>query len=352
MAEVATSYYRDIDRIFSFDLPWRKLSGANILVVGSTGLIGSCLIDVLMRNPNRDYRVFAGCRNPGRAGILFSKYLEDNDFRLVPIDVLESIELEEDFHYIINAASGASPKDFSEHPVEVIKANVLGVANLLDFGLTHGLRRFLYVSSGEVYGEGNGSPWDENDCGYVNQMLPRACYPSSKRAAETLCSAYSAEYGTEIVVARLCHTYGPYFTGSDNRAFAQFFRSAAAGENITLSSKGLQYRSWCYVVDAVNALLHILLKGENGSAYNVADKSSNVTIFEFASLIAESAGKTVSVPDPEEAADDTNRIISKATFLTERLESLGWKTMHTIEENIKSTIEECRSYEKNRIKGT
>ena len=77
---------------------------------------------------------------------------------------------------------------------------------------------------------------------------------------------YAAEYGVDVVIGRPCHTYGPFFTESDNRAYAQFIRNAIAGEDIVLKSTGLQYRSWCYVVDCASALLHILLKGETGQA--------------------------------------------------------------------------------------
>ena len=74
--------------------------------------------------------------------------------------------------------------------MEVMKANFDGVANLIEFGLQHGMKRMVYISSGEVYGEGDGSEFSETSSGYVDCASVRACYPSSKRAAETLCMAY------------------------------------------------------------------------------------------------------------------------------------------------------------------
>ena len=137
----------------------------------------------------------------------------------------------------------------------------------MEYGLRHEMRRMVYVSSGEIYGEGDGSEFTEKSSGYVDCASVRACYPSSKRAAETLCVAYGEEYDADVVIARLSHTYGPGFTESDNRVYAQFIRNVLQGEDIVLKSKGEAYRSWLYVVDAAHAILRLLLDGEKGNAY-------------------------------------------------------------------------------------
>ena len=82
--------------------------------------------------------------------------------------------------------------------------------------------------------------------------------------------AYGAEYDADVVIARLSHTYGPGFTESDNRVYAQFIRNVLKGEDIVLKSKGEAFRSWLYVVDAAHAILRLLLDGEKANAYNVA----------------------------------------------------------------------------------
>lgn len=339
MAKIDFSYIQDINGVFSSDLPWDKLSESNILIVGATGLIGSCLVEILMNNPCRKYEVFAAGRNIDRARQLFSRYLNLSNFHIIQCDVSQPIELDTKFHYIIHAASDASPNAFSKHPVDVMKANILGVINLLDYGINHGLGRFLYVSSGEVYGEGEGRPFTENDSGYINCMLPRACYPSSKRAAETLCASYSFEYGIDVVVVRPCHTFGPHFNQKDNRAYAQFFRKAVSGENIILKSLGSQLRTWCYVVDCANAILHVLLKGNSGEVYNIADPDSEMTIYSFANKIAEAAGTKVVF---EIDNQNVKPIITGATFDVTKLFSLGWHPMNSIDDNIASTINELK----------
>ena len=189
MAEIG-SYKNDILQIFQEDLPWEKLSGSNILVTGATGLIGGCLVETLMMNPHRDYQVYASGRNEERARQRFADFADDKTFHFIQYDVLRPLDSDVRFDFIIHAASNASPNFFAQKPVEVIKSNIDGVANLMEYGLQHGMQRFLYVSSGEVYGEGDGREFTEDYSGYVNCATPRACYPSSKRAAETLCVSY------------------------------------------------------------------------------------------------------------------------------------------------------------------
>lgn len=334
------SYKEDILKVAALNLPWRKLSGCNILITGATGLIGSCLVEVLMSRPNKDYNVYASGRNEERAKERFKEFADDPAFHFFKYDVMRPLEGDVTFQYIIHAASNASPNFFATKPVEVIKSNIDGVANLMDYGMEHGLKRLLFVSSGEVYGEGDGRVFTEDYSGYVNPTSPRSCYPSSKRAAETLCISYGAEYGIETVVARPCHTYGPNFTESDNRVYAQFIRNVLRGEDIVMKSTGAQFRSWCYVVDCASAMLHILLKGESGQAYNIADESSNISIKELAEMIAEIGGKKVVIDLPSDAEKAGYNVVTKSVFSTEKLDALGWKISGCMKDKMGKTISE------------
>lgn len=333
------TYIDDVRKVSSLDLPWSRLSGTNILVTGATGLIGSCLVEVLMRNPNRDYHVYAAGRNAERAKQRFADYWEYSDFHFIQYDVTQPLSDNTDFHYIVHAASNASPNFFAHNPVEVIKANIYGLDSLMAYGLKHQMRRLLYVSSGEVYGEGDGRVFTEDYSGYVDCTSPRSCYPSSKRATETLCVSYMQEYGADVVIARPCHVYGPHFTESDNRVYAQFIRNVLRGEDIIMKSTGAQYRSWCYVVDCAAALLYIMLKGEDGEAYNIADNSSNISIKELAEMIAYIGGKKVVMQLPSDIEKAGYNVVTKSVFSTEKLNALGWKVEGTMEEKMRRTIE-------------
>ena len=331
-------YQESIQAVTSLPgIPFEKLAGKNILVTGATGLIGSSIIDVLMERAQNGFHVYAAGRNLARARSRFSSYFGKDSFHFLQFDVLKSLDCDIEFHYIIHAASEASPGAFVSSPVEVMKANICGLCNLLDYGRKHGLIRLLYVSSGEVYGQGDGSVFHESDSGYVNPALSRSCYPSSKRAAETLCASYADEYGLDIVIARPCHIYGPFFTEKDNRAFAQFLRNAINKENIVLKSSGAQYRSWCYVVDCVSALFYILLKGDSGQAYNVAE--SDYSIKDFASTVARLCNQSVVFDTPSCHEQKGFNKVSESVLSTEKLRELGWEPHF----DLVSGISECLS---------
>ncbi|MBO4658900.1 MAG: NAD-dependent epimerase/dehydratase family protein [Prevotella sp.] len=338
-------YWKDIEEITKLDLPWSLLSGKNILITGATGLIGGCLVETLMSNPNIDYHIFASGRNEERARRRFSRYENDAHYHFIKYDVTEKLESDLTFDYIIFAASNASPNFFAKTPVEIIKSNIEGVVNTVEYGLCHGMRRFLYISTGEVYGEGDGRVFTEEYSGYVNPLNPRSCYPSSKRAAETLCASYSVEYGADVVIARPCHTFGPFFTESDNRVYAQFIRNIRNGEDIVLKSKGTQYRSWCYVVDCACALLYILLKGKNGEAYNIADPNANITIRELAEMIAKIGNKKVVFDMPTEEESKGYNQVKQSLYSIEKISQLGWSIKGSMYEKMQKTLKavsECK----------
>ena len=333
--------YRDDIQAIAVDtsIPFKELSGANILVTGASGLIGACLVKVLLSHPDLDYDVYAMGRDKERMMALFKDYLSSPRLHLIKHDIIDPLDFTIDFSFIIHAASNASPSAFVSQPVEIIKTNILGLCNLLDYGKSHNLKRLLFVSSGEVYGQGDGRAFDEKYSGYVDCTSPRSCYPSAKRAAETLSVSYMQEYGVEVVIARPSHVYGPEFTDSDNRVYAQFIRDVIKGNDIILKSSGSQFRSWCYVTDCVSALLMILLKGTSGEAYNVANPESCVTIRSMAEMIAKIANKSVVFQEPTEEERKGYNAVSTSIFSVSKLKSLGWDENIGLEEGFLHCIE-------------
>lgn len=337
------SYWKDVEKAANVELPWNDLEGKNILIVGATGLIGSCVVDILMNRHDINYHVFAGGRNRLRSEKLFERYKFNEHFSFIELDVTKPINTGILFHYIIDAASGANPKLYSVDPVGVMKSNFNGVDNLLNYGKDHGLQKFVYVSSGEVYGEGNGNKFAEDFSGYVDPTQFRSCYPSSKRAAETLCVSYAHQYGLDVSIARPSHVYGPHFTKGDTRVYAQFIRNVLRSEDIIMKSTGSQFRSWCYVVDCASALLYIMLKGRNGDAYNVADDTSNISIKQLAEMIAGIANRKVVIQLPDNIEKEGFAVITKAIFDTTKLEALGWQLTGTMKDKMIATIEEAKT---------
>lgn len=331
--------------VFRLNYDYSDLKNKSILITGATGLIGSAFIDLLFSLKIQDFNIFCAGRNLHRAEKLISKYRINPCFHFLQFDVTKYLQINENFDFIIDCAGAASPLLYLHNPVEVMESNILGVKNLLDYGKKHSLKKFVYVSSGEVYGEGDGRVFTEDYSGYVNPLNSRSCYPIAKRAAETLCVSYAKEFGIDVSIARPCHVYGPNFTENDNRVYAQFIRNILNDENIVLKSKGEQFRSWIYADDCASGLLYILLQGENCDAYNIANPNSNLSIKEFAEIIARQAGKKVVFDIPDDGSGGITNPITKAVFSTEKLESLGWKAQIGIEEGVRRTIEVMRGEE-------
>lgn len=330
-----TPYQKDVQAASAAPLPWECFEGCNILVAGATGLIGSCLIDLLMEVEagGISFDVYAMGRSKQKGFKRFLSYINNPHFHLIEHDISQPLSEDIPFHFIIHAASSASPQLYRQAPVEVMKANISGVSNLIEYGKAHQMKRFLYVSSGEVYGNHANEPLKEDAYGYLDILTPRSCYPSSKRAAETMTVCYTHEYEIDTVIARPCHTFGPFFTDTDLRAYAQFIRNIEAGEDVVLRSDGAQFRSWCYVVDCASALCYILLKGVSGQAYNIADEHCESSLKEFAGTLAMIGGKALLVGQPD------NTSSQRVVFDTSNLKKLGWNTTGTLEEKLRHTLE-------------
>ena len=147
------SYTDDIKLVAALDLPWGNLSGKNILVTGATGMICSTLVETLMSHEGQDYHVYASGRNEAKMKTVFAKYVDSPYFHFLKYDVREPLDCNIAFHIIVAGAGVASPQLYATDPVSVMKSNFDGVDNLLSYGVNHGLEKFLYVSSGEIYGE-------------------------------------------------------------------------------------------------------------------------------------------------------------------------------------------------------
>lgn len=318
-----------------------RLAGSRILITGATGLVGAYLVHYLMyleRLHKLGLSVIAVCRSESKAQGVLGEYLGCKGLSLLVHDIETPLSADVDADFIIHAGSPADPLSFSTMPVETMMANILGTRHLLELLRRQGKGRLLYLSTGEVYGELEGvASKREEMSGYVDPINPRSCYPSSKRAGETLCVSYGSEYGVETISARLCYVFGPTITPTNSRADAQFLRKAAAGEDIVMKSAGLQRRSYCYVGDAVAALLTALTLGISGEAYNIAHPSADVTIREYAETLADIAGVSVVFEIPDDIESRGYSKISHAVLSSEKLLGLGWTPAFSLREGLQVT---------------
>ncbi|MBO4390451.1 MAG: NAD-dependent epimerase/dehydratase family protein [Lachnospiraceae bacterium] len=341
-------YLEDIALVAAMDLGYEKLSGKSILVTGASGLIGSFLTDVIMElNLTRNLKChyYALGRNTEKAKARFSKYWDNEYFHFISHDMNEPLteadsSLPETVHYVLHMASNTHPLAYATDPIGTITTNIIGTQYLLEFAVKHHAERFAFTSSNEVYGENRGDVefFDEHYCGYIDCNTMRAGYPESKRCGEALCQAYMKQKGLSVVIPRLTRSYGPSMLQSDTKAISQFIRKGVAGEDIVLKSAGTQYYSFTYMADAVSGLLTVLLKGEDGEAYNISDIGSDIMLKDLAALIAEKSGTKVIFEIPDELESSGYSKATKARLDGSKLSSLGWSAAYDITAGIERTL--------------
>lgn len=334
------TYQSDLKTALSAVPMLQKLKGSKIMITGATGLIGSFLVDMLMlyNADGADIDIYALGRSREHLEARFNDIATDK-LHYIEHDVNEKPEFNVPVDYLIHAAGNAYPAAFASDPVGTILSNVRGTEYLLSYAKSHGAKRFLFVSSGEVYGQcaPDIESFSEDYSGYVDPTQARSCYPASKRAAETLCVSYTKQYGLDTVIVRPCHTYGPNATKADNRANTQFVNSALAGEDIVLRSRGTQMRSYCYIADCASALLTVLINGASCEAYNLANPQARISIAGFAQTVAEITGRRV-LFSCEETPDDQRTPITYAVLNSDKLCALGWKGQYTVPKGVSHTI--------------
>lgn len=333
-------YKEDLEYVCGLDLSWSKLENKTVLISGASGLIGSCLVDVLL-GLKRNISIIALGRNETKAYDRFAKYWDLECFSFVKGDINEPIKEVGIVDYVIHAASNTHPRQYATDPIGTVTTNIIGTNNLLNYASSHSAKRFMFASSVEVYGENRGDveAFKEDYCGYLDCNTLRAGYPESKRAGEALCQAFIKQKGLDIVIPRLSRTYGSTMQQSDSKAIAQFLKKGLAKEDIVLKSEGTQFYSYSYVIDAVAALLTILLEGKCGEAYNISDEQSNVSLKDLAQIIAKYANKKVvfELPDAIEATGYSKA--TKAVLDSKKLEGLGWNARYSMVEGISRTLD-------------
>ena len=311
----------------SFELS-EALRGKTFLITGATGLIGSVMIKCLLalnRKKTLGIKVIAVIRCLDKAKSVFADEFSEIDFKIIGLDEISVSSIGIDVDYIVHLASPTASKYFVEHPVETLRTAIEGTTAVLEYAKEVMVKGMVYASSLEVYGSNDTDEWiDENFQGYVNPVEVRSSYNMGKRAAECLCHSYSAEYNVPVMMARFTQVFGAGISDSENRVFAQFARSIITGTDIEIHTQGLSAKSYCYSIDAVSAVLYILLKGKSGEAYNIANKDSYISIRDMAYMLRDNFNPQLSViislKDNQGYAPQT-----KLRLSTEKIESLGWK---------------------------
>lgn len=339
----------DLKRITSVALPWERFFGKTVLITGANGFVPAYMLETLLYlNDIRGagIHVVAMVRNREKAMRRFA-HLEGRQDLLVHVqDVRDAYSGPEPADFLIHAASQASPKIFGVDPVGTFEANVLGTQHMLRLANESRSEGFLFFSSGEVYGqlEDSSTMVRENDYGFLDPLNVRSCYAEGKRAGETLCVCYHAQFGVQAKIVRLAHTYGPGMNLDDGRVFADFVASIVEGRDIVLKSDGSARRPFCYLADATAAYFRVLLLGAASEAYNVGS-GMECSVLELAEILCrlfpEQGCKVVR---QMRSSGDQYLPSSVQRFELDlsKIRALGWEATTSIEEGFRRTVESYR----------
>lgn len=314
--------------------------GKRILITGGTGMIGSYLTEAIVR----------GCEIEGfKPSSIFITGNSSVPSRRIKFEKLKFVDVvkynaqnrtinEGRFDYVIHLASPASPKNFLNlESLKFINADCLD--DLFQICTT----KFIYMSSGEVYGNSIIKSEETVLPKFDDFNVRRNWYPYSKIVGEQKCNELSASFKVDTAAVRLFHTFGPGIKAEDGRSFADFLYEVSYGKRPKLKSDGSDIRTFLYILDAIIAILLILEKSSNKSIYNVGGDSP-LSILEFAkkiSLIAGMGGETDRMLAVEK--DYAPSPFYSAIPNISKISALGWEPKVNLDEAIKKTLEYIKS---------
>ncbi len=305
-----------------------------VLITGGAGFIGSHLCDRLVK----DNKVICVDNTFTGSEANVKHLMGDDNFRFVKHDIIEPLFLDdEDIDEIYNLACPASPVHYQFNAIRTIKANILGMVNMLGLAIKH-KARILQASTSEVYGDPLEHPQREDYWGNVNCTGIRSCYDEGKRCAETLMFDYHRQNKVDIKVIRIFNTYGPRMAKDDGRVVSNFITQGLSGKDITVYGDGKQTRSFCYISDMISGIIKMMGKDDFIGPVNLGNPKE-FTILELAKEVIELSGSDSKVVFKKLPSDDPKKRCPDISLAKKKL---GWEPKVELREGLKKTIEYFR----------
>jgi len=300
----------ELDEVIEATGPlWSDLRDGHLLLTGGTGFFGVWLIETFARANRRHSlgaRATVVALNPARLFERASHLASDRSIEVVAADVTRDPFPPGAFTHVVHAASFTTAQP-GDTPRIVANAIVDGTRNVLACAQERGVRRFLYTSSGAVYGP---QPVDvthvsEDHRHSSNPLDTKTAYAEGKRFAEFVCATHVLDSSVPVVIARPFSFAGPLLPLDAHFAFGNFVDDGLNGRRIHVRGDGTTVRSYLYATDLAIWLWTMLVRGAAGRAYNLGSESA-VTIAELASQVGAYFGVPVQIdgtPTPGQTVD-------------------------------------------------
>ncbi|WP_339817766.1 dTDP-glucose 4,6-dehydratase [Paenibacillus sp. FSL R7-0216] len=304
-----------------------------LLVTGGAGFIGSnFVLYMLKQHPgykivNVDALTYAG-------NLENLKSVEGNpNHTFVKADITDAkamVELiDQGIDVVVNFAAESHVDRSILEPDVFVKTNVLGTQVLLDATKKHGVKKFVQVSTDEVYGTlGETGLFTEE-----TPLAPNSPYSASKAAGDLLVRAYHETFGLPVNITRCSNNYGPF--QFPEKLIPLMISRALADEALPVYGDGLNIRDWLYVEDHCSAIDLVIHQGRNGEVYNIGGNNERTNLH-IVRTILEQLGKPESLIKHVEDRPGHDR--RYGIDPTKTMKKLGWKPKHSFETGIKETI--------------
>jgi dTDP-glucose 4,6-dehydratase len=249
-----------------------------ILVTGGVGFIGSNFIHYLVGLDLKNVEIIILDKLTYAADLRNLDGLEEKSYELVVGDICDKELVSRIFpgtDYIIHFAAESHVDNSIASPDEFIATNIIGTQILLDSAKMYGIKKFLYISTDEIYGSILEGSFVEND-----KFNPSSPYSASKAAGELLVISYGTTFGINYNISRCSNNYGP--RQNKEKLIPHFIDMLQNLKPVPLYGNGLNVRDWIYVEDHCEAIYKILMSGENSQIYNVSgsEELSNIEVTE------------------------------------------------------------------------
>ena len=303
----------------------------HLLVTGGAGFIGSAYVRMaLAAEPKRRVTVLDKLTYAGSLSNLEEVRAEPR-FRFVQGDIADPEAVRACLYEVDAVVNFAAESHVDRSILEAgqfVQTDVYGVYVLLQASLDAGsVRRFVQVSTDEVYGEVASGQSREDD-----PLLPRSPYAASKAGGELLARSYYVTHGLPVLITRGSNTFGP--RQYPEKLVPLFITNATDGREVPVYGDGLQVRDWIYVDDHCAAIERVLLEGVPGQAYN-AGGGYPLTNLEITRQILALCGRG---PELIRHVQDRKGHDRRYAIDCARLQALGWQPRHSFEQALAQTV--------------